>query len=407
MTKTVLEGRGKFSSYCALIPLVLLSGAVSAKDVDVSGTAAIEQRYFLQDALFPEQERANVSIFAQVEIYSEFNDGNDSILFKPFYRQDQNDSERSHGDIRELVWLHVGDDWELRTGIGKVFWGQTESLHLVDIINQTDTVEATDGEDKLGQPMVNLTLIRDWGTTSFFVMPYFRERTFAGLEGRPRFELDIDTDRPIYESNDEEKNVDWAVRWNHYFGDFEVGVSYFDGTSREPILKPLIEDDSAVLQPFYPQLKQVGVDVLAVKGSWLFKFEGISRRTSAEDYVAAVGGFEYTNVGVFNSNFDLGWLMEYQFDDRENLLLVPSQNDLMLGSRIVFNDVDGTEILFGVIQDLDESSSRAGFVEASSRINDNWKWSFDAWLFSSDEPTEPVYQFRRDDFVELSLEYYF
>ncbi|TRY29638.1 hypothetical protein FM019_19555 [Aliiglaciecola sp. M165] len=387
--------------------MCLVPSALNAREVDVSGTAAIEQRYFLQDALYPEQERANVSVFAQVEIYTEFNDGNDSILFKPFYRQDQNDSDRSHGDIRELIWLHVGDDWELRTGIGKVFWGQTESLHLVDIINQTDNIEAIDGEDKLGQPMVNLNLIRDWGTTSFFFMPYFRERTFAGLEGRPRFELDIDTDRPIYESSDEEKNIDWAVRWNHYFGDWEVGVSYFDGTSREPILTPLIEEESAVLQPFYPQLKQVGVDILAVKGAWLFKFEGISRRTSVEDYTAAVGGFEYTNVGVFNSSFDLGWLVEYQFDDRDNLLLVPSQNDLMLGSRIVFNDVDGTEILFGVIQDLDESSSRAGFIEASSRINDNWKWSFDAWLFSSDEPMEPVYQFRRDDFVELSLEYYF
>ncbi|GAB5380367.1 MAG: hypothetical protein Alis3KO_10190 [Aliiglaciecola sp.] len=407
MTKIVSKGRDKCGAFIALATMCLVPSALNAKEVDVSGTAAIEQRYFLQDALYPEQERANVSVFAQVEIYTEFNDGNDSILFKPFYRQDQNDSDRSHGDIRELIWLHVGDDWELRTGIGKVFWGQTESLHLVDIINQTDNIEAIDGEDKLGQPMVNLNLIRDWGTTSFFFMPYFRERTFAGLEGRPRFELDIDTDRPIYESSDEEKNIDWAVRWNHYFGDWEVGVSYFDGTSREPILTPLIEEESAVLQPFYPQLKQVGVDILAVKGAWLFKFEGISRRTSVEDYTAAVGGFEYTNVGVFNSSFDLGWLVEYQFDDRDNLLLVPSQNDLMLGSRIVFNDVDGTEILFGVIQDLDESSSRAGFIEASSRINDNWKWSFDAWLFSSDEPMEPVYQFRRDDFVELSLEYYF
>ncbi|WP_260681681.1 hypothetical protein [Aliiglaciecola sp. M165] len=407
MTKIVSKGRDKCGAFIALATMCLVPSALNAREVDVSGTAAIEQRYFLQDALYPEQERANVSVFAQVEIYTEFNDGNDSILFKPFYRQDQNDSDRSHGDIRELIWLHVGDDWELRTGIGKVFWGQTESLHLVDIINQTDNIEAIDGEDKLGQPMVNLNLIRDWGTTSFFFMPYFRERTFAGLEGRPRFELDIDTDRPIYESSDEEKNIDWAVRWNHYFGDWEVGVSYFDGTSREPILTPLIEEESAVLQPFYPQLKQVGVDILAVKGAWLFKFEGISRRTSVEDYTAAVGGFEYTNVGVFNSSFDLGWLVEYQFDDRDNLLLVPSQNDLMLGSRIVFNDVDGTEILFGVIQDLDESSSRAGFIEASSRINDNWKWSFDAWLFSSDEPMEPVYQFRRDDFVELSLEYYF
>ncbi|MDC0601914.1 hypothetical protein OAP14_02665 [Aliiglaciecola sp.] len=406
MTRIVSSVLGKRRLF-ALLSAALLGQSVFANDIDVRGTVTVQQRYFLQDALFPEQERANLSMFAEAEIYTEFNDGNDSILFKPFYRIDQSDDERTHGDIRELVWLHVGDDWELRTGIGRVFWGQTESLHLVDVINQTDSIEAIDGEDKLGQPMVNLNLIRDWGTTSLYVLPYFRERTFAGIEGRPRFLLDVDTDNPIYESSDEEKNVDWALRWQHTLGDWDIGLSYFDGTSREPILVPQIEDESATLRPFYAQMQQAGIDALAVYGAWLFKFEGISRRTNTENYSALVGGFEFTKVGVFDSAFDLGWLAEYQYDSRDNLLLAPSQNDIMLGSRIVFNDVDGTEILIGMIQDLDESSSRTGFIEASSRISDNWKWQLDAWLFSSDAVEDPVYQFRRDDFVEISLEYYF
>ncbi|GAA0857978.1 hypothetical protein [Aliiglaciecola litoralis] len=406
MTRTVLNGLGKASAATFALALCL-SQSIQADEIEVRGSAVFEQRYFLQDALYAEQDRANFSIFAQAEIYKAFNDGDDSILFKPFYRLDQNDQERSHADIRELIWLHVGDDWELRTGIGKVFWGQTESLHLVDVINQTDSIEAIDGEDKLGQPMVNLSLIRDWGTTSIYVLPYFRERTFAGLDGRPRFAFDVDTDNPIYESEDEQRNLDWAVRWQHTLGDWDVGLSYFDGTSREPILMPQIDENITTLRPFYPQMQQAGIDILAVKGAWLFKFEGISRRTNAENYSALVGGFEYTKVGVFDTAFDLGWLMEYQYDGRDNLLLVPSQNDLMLGSRIVFNDIDGTEVLLGMVQDLDESSSRMAFIEASSRISDNWKWKLDAWLFSSEVPNEPIYQFRRDDFVELSLEYYF
>ncbi len=376
-------------------------------EVQVNGTVGLEQRYFLQDALFAQQNRANGSIFVEAEIYTEFNDGDDSLLFKPYYRLDQNDSERTNGDIRELMWLRVGDDWELRTGIGKVFWGQTESLHLVDIINQTDSIEAIDGEDKLGQPMVNLSLIRDWGTTSIFVLPYFRERTFAGEEGRPRFALPIDIDNAQYESADEEKHIDWALRWQKSIGDWEVGLSYFDGTSREPLLLIDETSETAMLTPYYPQIQQLGLDVLAVAGSWLLKFEAIHRDSQFETFSAAVGGFEYTNIGVFDSIYDIGWLMEYQYDGRDNLLLAPAQNDLMVGSRIVFNDIDGTQVLLGIIQDLDHSSSRSGFIEASSRINDNWKWNFNAWLFSSDEPSEPVYQYRRDDFVELTLEYYF
>ncbi len=38
-----------------------------------------------------------------------------------------------------------------------MYWGVAESNHLVDIINQTDAVESFDGEEKLGQPMVQYT----------------------------------------------------------------------------------------------------------------------------------------------------------------------------------------------------------------------------------------------------------
>ena len=390
----------------SLLSLVMLPFLTMA-ETEFTGGAGIEQRYFGQDALYPQQQRSQVSVYFEAEIYTDWNEGDDSLLIKAFYRQDSVDDERTHADIRELMWLHVGEDWELRTGIGKVFWGQAESLHLVDVINQTDAIEAVDGEDKLGQPMVNLALIRDWGTTSIFVMPYFRERTFSGPAGRFRLPLEIDTDNPIFESKDEEENLDWAIRWQDTLGDWDVGVSYFDGTSREPTLLPSLEQGELKLRPYYPQMQQLGLDFLAIVDAWLLKFEGIHRRTNNEDYFAFVGGFEYTNVGVFDSIYDIGWLMEYQFDERDELAPTAAQNDIMIGSRLAFNDVDGTSILFGLVQDLDHFSSRSAFIESSSRINDNWKWRLEAWLFSSDEVSDALYLVRRDDFVQLSLEYYF
>lgn len=388
--------------------LLILSSQTVQAEVEINGNAALQQRYFFQDAVYLQQDRTiSTSVFAEFEVYSEFNDGSDSILFKPFYRLDETDGERTHADIRELLWLHVGDDWELRTGVSKVFWGQTESLHLVDIINQTDSVESVDDEEKLGQPMVNLSLIRDWGTTSFFILPYFRERTFAGREGRLRSGLTVDIDNPVYESDDEEKNIDWAIRWQHTLGDWDIGLAYFDGTSREPGFMPAEDNAGASIRPYYSQIKQTSIDLLAVLGSWLVKFEGIRRESTQDDFYAAVGGFEYTQVGVFDSVYDLGWLMEYQYDDRQNTLQALHQDDIMVGTRIVFNDIESTEILLGIIQDLDESSSRMALIEASSRISDNWKWRIDAYFMSSDLPSDPMYQVRRDDFVELSLEFYF
>ena len=377
-------------------------------EIEYSGNASLEQRYYLQDALYPQQSRDDLSFSYTPELYTSFNDGSDSVLFRGFYRLDQRDQERTHGDIRELLWSHVGDDWEVKTGIGKVFWGQAESLHLVDIINQTDAIESIDGEDKLGQPMVAVSLYKEWGNFTVFALPFFRERTFAGIDGRLRGPMPIDTDNPLFESEDDEKNLDWAARWQHTLGDWEVGLSYFEGTSREPDFVPMLNaQNELVIRPYYEQIEQIGLDVLTIVDAWILKLEAIQRQSASQDYWAMVGGFEYTSVGVFGSVYDIGWLVEYQYDDRQELAKSAAQNDILLGARWALNDIDGTSVLVGVVQDLDYSAVRSGFIEASSRINDHWKWRLDAYLFSSDEPTEPSYTFRRDDYVQFSLEYYF
>ena len=390
------------------IGIIALSSTIVFAETQISVKAAAEYRSFLQDPLNKHQTNNQLSLFVEPEIYHSWNDDLDSITFKTFYRWDNEDDERTHGDIRELMWLHVGDDWELRSGIGSVFWGQTESAHLVDVINQTDGVEALDGEDKLGQPMLNLTLIRDWGNVDLFILPGFRERTFPGEDGRLRTLLTIDTDNPIYQSSDKDNHIDFAARWSHSIDVWDLGISYFKGTSREAAFEVVIINEAIVLQPYYQQISQIGVDLLAILGSWIYKFEGIYRDINeADDYFALITGFEYTSIGVFDSVSDIGWLMEYQFDERGKDALSSGQNDLLFGARWILNDVDGTEMLIGIIQDLDYSNSQSAFVEASSRIDDNWKLRLDARFFNASNIQDITYNIRKDDYVEFSLEYYF
>ncbi|MEW9799689.1 hypothetical protein [Alteromonas sp. CYL-A6] len=377
-------------------------------EVDIAGRTGGDVRYFLQDPAYPQQQRTQISVFAEPEFYTEWNDGNDSLLFRPFARYDNTDSERTHGDIRELQWLHVADNWETRVGIGKVFWGQTESVHLVDIINQTDTVEAVDGEDKLGQPMVNVRFFGDWGTFSAYVLPYFRERTFNGAEGRLRPPLPIEASDAVYESDQEERHIDYALRWQRSLGQWEVGLSFFDGTTREPeLIAPDLTSPNPQILPYYAQIQQYGLDVLNVSGSWLWKLEAIYRQGQSQDFAAAVAGFEYTTVGILDTQYDLGVLMEYQFDEREDNYFAIAQNDLMVGLRFILNDIDGTEVLAGFVQDFDNTDTYTAFVEASSRITDNWRWSLDAYFFSSDTQDDTYYFIRRDDNLQFTLEYFF
>ncbi len=376
------------------------SRAVAA---EISGRIGMESRVFLDDSEFQN------SAFFEPELYWSWNGDNDSILFKPFVRIDDLDTERTHTDIRELQWLHVGGNWELRTGIGKVYWGVSESQHLVDIINQTDIVESVDREEKLGQPMVQLSLIRDWGNIDLFVTPYFRERNFGGKDARLQGPIPIDTDNPLYESDRKNRHVDYALRWSQFFGDWDIGLSYFTGTSRDPNLLPQINtgDDSIFLTPFYPLIDQIGLDVQATLGSWLWKLEAIKRDGLGQDYAAMTVGFEYSFVGLFESALDLGLLMEFNRDSRGSLAPTPFQKDVFSGGRLTFNDAQSTELLFGASFDLDDSSSYSGLVEASRRIGNNWKLSLDVWVFNSTNPLDPNYFLRNDDFASITVEYFF
>ena len=259
---------------------------------------AVEGRLFANSPNFPDQKRHNASVALQPEYYNEW-DGGRSFTFVPFFRLDSADSERTHFDIRELFGLWVFETWELGVGIRKVFWGVTESQHLVDIINQTDSVESTDGEEKLGQPMLNISLPRDWGTIDLLIMPYFRERTFIGRKGRLRTSLIVDSDQATFENGAEEYHLDVAVRYSHTIGDWDIGVSHFRGTGRDPTL--LSGTDSAgnsVWVPFYEQINQTGLDLQLITGEWLWKSETIYRSGQGDSFFALTGGFEYTFVGI-------------------------------------------------------------------------------------------------------------
>ena len=137
---------------------------------------------------------------------------------------------------------------------------------------------------------------KDWGLLEFFLLPYFRERTYPGIDGRLRTPLVIDTDNPLYESSAGEHHTDLALRWSHYFGDVDIGVSVFHGTGREPGLVPGANGEA--LAPYYHQVTQVGLDVQYTREAWLWKLEAIGRDGLDDRFFATVAGFEYTFYGL-------------------------------------------------------------------------------------------------------------
>jgi hypothetical protein len=390
----------------AILLILMLCAVKTAAANEVSGYVAAEGRIFVNDERFPGQDRHNASIAVQPEYYHEWENGS-SFTFTPFGRLDSADSERTHLDVRELNYLWLADEWELRVGVGKVFWGVTEFVHLVDIVNQTDLVENIDEEDKLGQPMVHFSVPRDWGVVDMFVLPYFRERTFPGRDGRLRFAHTVDTDNAEYESSEEERHVDYALRYSHTIGDLDFGIYHFYGTGREPTFLPGFDDGGEpVLFPFYELINQTGIDLQLVAGEWLWKLEALYRTGHQEDFFASVGGFEYSLVNIASSGMDLGLIGEWAYDERDDTATTAFQNDLMLGVRWALNDAASSEVLAGFVQDL-ESSSRALRIEGSRRFGASWLLSIEAWAFFDAPKDDVLHTVRDDDFLRLEAAYYF
>ena len=384
----------------------------AAAQWDISGSLELETRIFLEEAANLDQDDATVSpsVAFQPEFVYEWADGNNRLTLELFGRVDADDERRTHIDAREASYLHLDNTWDVLLGLSRVFWGVTESVHLVDIINQTDAVEDIDSEDKLGQPMINLNLLRDSGTYSFFVLPGFRERTFPGDDARRRGPLRIDATRATYDSSDKQGHVDFAMRWFQTIGDWDIAASHFSGTSREARFIPHMNPGGRIsLRPHYDLIDQTAVEIQYTKNDWLWKFEGMSRWGHGDQFFAGVGGFEYTLYQIFEYSADLGLLLEYQFDGRStdgSAPLSPSDNDLFFGARLALNDEDDTAVLGGIVVDIDNGTT-SGLLEAERRLNNNWKVELEARLFLHTDKADPVFAIRRDDSINLRMTYSF
>jgi hypothetical protein len=387
--------------------LLMQPALADAVFFEATGKISTEVTMYADGGQFANQDyHTNLSFSAEPEFYWAWNDQQDSVTFMPFYRKDHRDSERTHSDIRELSWAHLGDNWELRTGFRKVFWGVTEFQNIVDVINQKDAVEGLDKEHKLGQPMVNLSLVKDWGIVDFYVLPGFREQTSAGLDGRLRAGLVVDDDTTTYEDSNNERHIDLSARWAHSFDVYDIGAHWYKGTDRTPQYNAILHNGANVLSAHYQQIEQVGLDVQATIDSWLWKGELIYQDNPVEGFWASQLGVEYSFYGIQDSATDLGVLIEYGKDQRGTAGNSIMQNDVGIGARLNLNDTQSTTLLAGVIYDLDYHTTSLS-VMGDRRIGEDLKASIEARVFSTENSNDPAAIFANDDYVKLTLDRYF
>ncbi len=360
--------------------------------------------------LFPQtgaqgQGRTTASLAAEGTWQGDWPDSSVQWTLTPFARWaswNSQDTARSHADLRVAELTGSRGDWHWQAGVSQIYWGVTEGNHPVDVINQVDALENPEGTVHLGQPVLGAGWEKASATNGsqlldLYLLPGFRERAFASESGRLRLPWRVLTDSAQYESAKGRHHVDVAARYQWQGEGLRVGLSAFQGTSREPQLLPQIDWSqigpsgfapgyAPYLLPYYPQIRQVGVDAQWTRGDWLWKAEAMNRQGfGASAYQTLDAGVEMTQVGIFGSRMDLGWLAEGLYDSRGQQATQPFEHDLLIGWRLALNDEASSELLLAVIRDVKHPESYWR-LQGSHRLTEHVSLSVEGRVFHSRTP---------------------
>lgn len=381
--------------------------------VEFSGALDVGTRIFPRNRQFAGQARSNalpyIGGWGRVNV--SWDEGNSRFTVQPYGRYDIL-ARRDLVDVAEAHVFHRAGNWSALAGVHTVFWGVTESRHLVDVINQIDRTGDVDEEDRLGQPMLNFNWLGgDVGTLSLFALAGFREQNFPERKDRLRGPVLVSERSAIFNEEGLTRHLAFAAR---YFNTFDIGVgsadfavSYFNGMGRTPLLTPALLAGGPALIPVYDRIDKVGNELLIVNGDLQLKFEGSYSRQFRDDVFAAVGGFEYTLNDFLASGIDIGLLAEYLFDDRNNNQpVVTGDNDVFGGLRMTFNNEFNTQLLAGVTVDH-KTEEIFGSLDVTSRLTDDISLSVALRMFGNVPGNSPHAFLNKDDYIDVKFTKYF
>ena len=114
-------------------------------------------------------------------------------------------------------------------------------------------------------------------------------------------------------------------------------------------------------------------------------------------------GTEKTVYTIFETQWDMGVLFEYQYDDRAQALI---DRMIVSGVRLTANDEFDTNFL--ILYTVDDAFSQSLFgLEVSRRLRNGMTLDINYLLYQSDRQNLPFYSLVDDSELRLTLGYYF
>lgn len=330
-----------------------------AAEIESYGEAAIAYTHYTKTAPAPHQDSATGRLYLSpvLDVYQ----GEALVRIAP-------DMRVVGGHDAEVDWQEsyinlpvdlAATSLSVTAGSDILFWGKTEIYNPSDIINTSDFRAGLRQAEKRGMPMVRVSGAVGSGELSLLIMPIFQPNLYPYRTSRENLPLAVADSHNLYAQGTCKNCMSLATRWEGYIGNTDIGLSYFDGTGREPTLA--VGADMRMV-PTYHAIRQTGIDVQHILGETLIKADLIQRSGQPDhhgkirDYTALSTGIEHTLYGIFDSNADAGLLAEAAFDSRGVNSHNSFQRDVFGGVRFTLNDIDDSSILAMIGYDMDYQS---------------------------------------------------
>jgi hypothetical protein len=117
----------------SLLAALISQSPARGGEMDTSANLEMQTRAFWNSPQWAgaDSQALQTALIANAELRWYNDAGNQRAAFEPYLRWDAADDERNLVDFREAYWALAGDGYELLVGVTTVFWGVTESVHLV------------------------------------------------------------------------------------------------------------------------------------------------------------------------------------------------------------------------------------------------------------------------------------
>ena len=128
------------------------------------------------------------------------------------------------------------------------------------------------------------------------------------------------------------------------------------------------------------------------------------RGLDQKSFTAIVTGFEHTFNQFAGTPWDLGVIVEYNWDNRPaSAPLTIFDRDVFSGVRIAFNDPADSSTLAGFLYDVEKGSAYAT-IEGSTRIGDSMRIEIEGvFILHADGLDTALNQIQKDSHVSIRI----